>query len=255
MSLTPQQSAALREISEVWPGTQAVIIGATALGFYCDMSWRRTADVDLVVALELDEFPGALPERPGWLQDTRKEHEFRSPQGVKLDLLPAGRKLLEVGHISWRGGHQMSLAGMDLAFRHAESHAVDEDSVLVAPPRVISVLKMVSYCDRPMDRERDLEDIAHLLDACDHDSDRRWEEAAGREYDLAPAYLLGLDVGRTLETAVHRELVDTFLARVSDPDAIEHAIMRNRGPVRWRAQEDALAHRLTAFLDGLAAAR
>ncbi len=31
-----------------------VIIGATALGFYLDMTWRKTADVDLLVALDLD---------------------------------------------------------------------------------------------------------------------------------------------------------------------------------------------------------
>ena len=43
MSLTPAQIAALRELGEVWPGRDMVIIGATALGFYYDMGWRRTA--------------------------------------------------------------------------------------------------------------------------------------------------------------------------------------------------------------------
>ena len=40
MSLTPAQIAALRELGEVWPGRDMVIIGATALGFYYDMLRR-----------------------------------------------------------------------------------------------------------------------------------------------------------------------------------------------------------------------
>lgn len=121
MSLTGNQVAALRELEEVWPQASAVIIGATALGFYYDTSRRQTADVDLAVAVELEEFPGALPDRPGWSQHSRKEHEFTSPQGVRLDILPAGRVLLDVGEVHWQSGHVMSLAGMDLAFERAIS--------------------------------------------------------------------------------------------------------------------------------------
>ena len=68
MSLTPNQVAALRELDEVWPESNAVIIGATALGCYYDMTWRQTADVDLVLALDLKHFPGVLLTRPGWKQ-------------------------------------------------------------------------------------------------------------------------------------------------------------------------------------------
>ena len=56
----------------------------------------------------------------------------------------------------------MSLVGMDLAFKYAARHA---GGALVAPPPVVALLKMVAFADRPAERERDLVDIAHLLDA------------------------------------------------------------------------------------------
>lgn len=253
MSLTAGQIEALTELEAVWPDAKAVIIGATALGFYYAMQWRQTADVDLIVAVEIEDFPGALISRPGWKQHPRKEHELISPTGAKIDLLPAGPRLLEAGAITWPSGHVMSLAGVDLAFEHAETHLVSADrSALVAPPSVVGVLKMVSYCERPADRERDLEDLAHLLGGyVDDDSDRRFAEALGHEFEAAPAYLFGLDVGRITKAAFHRGLVDRFLDRVLDPDRVEHAMMQSHGPAQWRSGDD-LARCLQAFMAGLA---
>lgn len=76
MSLTQNQIAALREIEKVWPDVKAVIIGATALGFYYDMTWRKTADVDLAVALTLDELPD-LVNCAGWQRHPAREHIAR----------------------------------------------------------------------------------------------------------------------------------------------------------------------------------
>ncbi|HEY6559265.1 MAG TPA: nucleotidyl transferase AbiEii/AbiGii toxin family protein [Polyangiaceae bacterium] len=253
MSLSAAQVAALRELDEQWPEAKNVIIGATALGFYYEMRWRQTADVDLALAIELRDFPGALPERPGWKRHPKKQHEFRSPQGVKIDILPAGPGLLDAGQIAWSGEQVMSLAGMDLAFRYAEQRKVVHGyTASVAPPRVIAVLKMTAYCDRPAERERDLEDIAHLLATyVDDDSDRRWDEAVDQEFDLAPAYLMGLDVGRTLETESHRAIVERFMSRVEDSESPIHAQMLRRGPATWRREENALARRLAVFKLGL----
>jgi predicted nucleotidyltransferase len=256
VSLTPGQISALRELGEVWPGRDVVIIGATALGFYYDMAWRKTADVDLVVAVEIDEFPGRLAERPGWTQHPDKEHEFQSPQGVRLDILPAGEGLLRKGTIVWGSGQVMSLVGIDLAFRHAEPHTVENFIVKVATPVVVTVLKMAAYLDRPQERLRDLEDIAHLLEAyVDDSSPRFWDEALKYgEYDLAPSYLLGLDVERIIEEP-YRQLVEAFLSRVGDPDGIDHAQMLRRGPSRWSIEEQPLRRRLQALLAGLTAAQ
>jgi len=250
VSLSPAQIAALVEVAQIWAGCQIVIVGATALGFHVEMRWRQTADVDLVVAVGVDDLQ-AIAQRPGWQQSARRQHEFRSPQGARLDILPAAAPLIERGHIAWPSGHVMSLAGMDLALAHAVARDVGGGHrVHVAPPPVVAVLKMVAYGDRPAERERDLADIAYLLDIyVDDDSDRRWDEAADVEYDLAPAFLLGRDIGG-VATQTHRPLVAGFLDRVGDPDSVHHAIMDRLGPLSWRSEEGALHRRLDVFRRG-----
>jgi len=150
----------------------------------------------------------------------------------------------------------MTLAAMDLAFANAElRQATPEHEVLVASPAVIVILKMVSYCDRPSERERDLEDITHLLDAyVDEDCERRWEDAAECEFDLAPAFLLGLDVGHKLTAPTHHTVIDSFLERIGNDDSPQHALMSRRGPKHWQSESHALSRRLEAFRAGLAAA-
>lgn len=253
MSLSASQIAALREVELVWPGVNVVIIGAAALGFHYEMTWRQTLDVDLVLAIELADFPGALASRAGWSQHATKEHEFLSPQGAKIDLLPVGPEALKAGNLKWPSGHVMNVVAIDLAFAHACSHTLDDGSdVLVAPPQVISVLKMASYCDRPSDRERDLQDLAHLLDSyVDDDDERRWTDAGHiGNFELAPAFLLGVDVGRLLATDSHRELVTEFLGRLRDDESLPHIHMHTAAP--WSTSDsDALSLRLQAFQEGL----
>jgi predicted nucleotidyltransferase len=202
MSLSEGQLAALSELEQLWPDAEAVVIGATALGCYYDMSWRHTTDVDLVVALTVDVLP-ALASRPGWSRHPKREYEFTSPGGARVDLIPASPDLLRAGRLQWLNGTVMSLVGMDLAFNHAVRH---HDGVLVAPPAVVAILKMVAFGDRPAERERDLVDIGHLLDAyVKEDDERRWGETPEAiEFDLAPAFLLGVDIARLLSHDEHR---------------------------------------------------
>ena len=251
MSLTSKQIKALRDLEQVWPDRNVVIIGATALGFYYDMTWRQTADVDLILAVEFKEFPGPLANLQGWEQHKTKEHQFLSPQGEKIDILPAGPELLAAGSITWASGHKMSLEAMDLAFSYtAKKDCPNNYVATVALPQVVVLLKMASYCDRPAERERDLADIGHLLEHYENeDSERRWDEAGEYSFELAPSFLLGLDIA-AIAAPSHHELVDRFLGRVADPDSPEHALMRNRGPARWQKAEESLSQHLDAFESG-----
>ncbi len=216
------------------------------------MSWRYTADVDLVLALTLDALPD-LSGRLGWSRHPKREYEFTSPSGARLDLIPAGPELLQAGQLQWRNGDVMSLVGMDLAFKHAVQH---ENVVLVAPPPVVAVLKMVAFGDRLTERERDLVDIAHLLDAYVKEDDaRRWDEAPeDGDFDLAPAHLFGLDVARLLTLDVHRAVVSAFLLQIEQPESWAHLLMLRGGPPHWRTEENALVRRLQAFKAGMQAA-
>lgn len=199
------------------------------------MRWRQTFDVDLVVALDVDRLT-ELRKRPDWTGHPQKEHEFVSPDGAKIDLLPAGRKAMAAGRIEWSSGEVMNMAGLDLAFEHKEVRDVSQGPcVNVAPPHIVALLIMVSFGDRPAERQRDLEDIAHLLDSyVDETSDRRWDEAFDcGEFELAPAYLLGLDVGRVLASDTHRKIVERFLRSVEEPGT--YALMTSRAPQHWRS--------------------
>src|ERR1041384_6352707 len=106
MSLSQGQRAALIELEQLWPEAQAVIIGASALGFYYDMSGRHTTDVDLVVALAVDVLPHLL-SRPGWRRHPKREYEFTSPAGARIDLIPASPELIRAGRLQWLNGSVM----------------------------------------------------------------------------------------------------------------------------------------------------
>ncbi len=228
MTLTANQVAAVRDVEATWPDATPTLIGAAALGFHLDMSWRTTSDIDLIVALDFDVFPDNLLERDGWTRHQTKLQTFFSPLGCQVDLVPVGPAALEAGLLVWPGdGFEMSVVGLDLAFAHRRARQVlDESSVFVAPAFVVSFLKMVSYLDRPHDRERDLNDIAHLMEGyIGQDDDRRWsdEVEANIDFDSVSAFLLGKDVASVLADATHWTKVDTFMSDACDEESTTHA--------------------------------
>jgi hypothetical protein len=67
----------------------------------------------LVVALSVEDASKVLASLSGWSQNDRKEHEWRSPDGVFVDLLPISAQALASGVLVWpRSGNNMSLVGM-----------------------------------------------------------------------------------------------------------------------------------------------
>jgi hypothetical protein len=85
MPFSPRQIDALRQLTHLWMPERFVLIGAAALGCFLDMRWRGTADLDLALAISLEEF---LDERlvPGWRRDRRMEHRWYAPGGEMIDL-------------------------------------------------------------------------------------------------------------------------------------------------------------------------
>jgi len=49
--LTAAQLDALRTLRAAYPDAEIAIIGATALAFHIDMTWRTSVDLDLVIAV------------------------------------------------------------------------------------------------------------------------------------------------------------------------------------------------------------
>ena len=76
---------------------------------------------------------------------------------------------------------------LSFTFRHAEPHTVESFIIKVATPAVVTVLKMAAFLDRPQERLRDLDDIAHLLESyVDDSSPRFWDEALALGDHLGP---------------------------------------------------------------------
>ncbi|MBI5544617.1 MAG: hypothetical protein HY901_12060 [Deltaproteobacteria bacterium] len=86
--------AAMVALQQAFPTKPLVLIGAAALGCHIAMKWRRTEDLDLVVALSIEDATRTLHSLTGWSQNKRKEHEWRSPQGILIDLLPVSDQAL-----------------------------------------------------------------------------------------------------------------------------------------------------------------
>jgi predicted nucleotidyltransferase len=252
-SFTAAQCRALRQLAELWGKTRFCLIGASALACQMELP-RRSDDLDVSASVSLDELTAGLPRLEGWRQNPAREHEWLSPAGVKVDVLPAGPSLLAAGEVIWPGtGARMNLAGLRLALEGAIMFEVQPGlSIAVAPVPVIAVLKMVSYLDRPTERERDLHDLAYILE--DHvppDDERRFTPevlAAGVDFEHASAFVLGIDVRRLVNHA-ERQKVGEFLTRVRDerdPSATQGKMAR-LGPVSWNQDPEQLLARVEAF--------
>lgn len=248
MTLTANQIAAVRDVEATWPNATPTLIGAAALGFHLDMSWRTTSDIDLIVALDFDVFPNDLLARDGWTRHAKKSQTFFSPLNCQVDLVPVGPDAIREGVFAWPDdGFEMSVVGLDLAFTHRlERQVLGGSSVFVAPAFVVSFLKMVSYLDRPNDRERDLNDIAHLMEGyIGEDDERRWSDelSADVDFDFVSAFFLGRDVGGALADASQWAKVDTFMSGACDEESITHAKLAefcsapSRGLLQGRLQQ------------------
>ena len=253
--LSKDQALDLAELQKAATGFGApvVIIGAVAMACFLDDLGRFTADVDLVIALELGDFDGfaAKLATVGWHQEARREHRWRAPRGSILDILPAGPELRAAKHITWPGSQfRMSLVGFEHVFDRAILVELAPGvSVHVAPLPVIALLKMVAHLDDPYRRAKDLGDLKLLLHQYDNKSGRIYSgevfSAELEDIEQASAFLLGLDLGQ-IATAEERKVVRMFIRRYSTED-------RTLDPIdAW--SEARFQSQLKAFAQGIGGA-
>ena len=143
----------------------------------------------------------------------------------------------------------MSLVGFDLAFTHRDPIQLTASARVAVPhAEIFMLLKMVSWLDRPPDRAKDLQDIAHLLENYLPDDDmRHWSDelvAANLDHDLHSPYALGRDLGTIIEDA-HGACIDRFLRK---PPL---AALIARGPRSWANDDDRAERVLETFERGL----
>lgn len=253
LDLSQRQISDLQELKVLCDEIAAdlVVIGAIAYQFHFPNELRHTADIDFAVALNLDEFAQleqALLTRQ-WTRLPNLEHRWRSHYGTLLDLVPAGPKLRAAGEITWpESGFRMSLAGFEHVFVLAELHEVTAGLRLkVIPPVVLALLKIVAYVENPVRRAKDLDDIRGLLSRYEEQTDRLFSDAVLdadlSDIDLAPAYLLGVDLARMC-TDEETRIIYRFLEVIEETRPGWPAFVRARRTVldadaHARAQRDA----------------
>lgn len=255
---TSDQVQALRDLAALWGRDSIVLVGASALACSIDMNWRETRDLDVSVAISIDEYPGGLRDLPGWKPHPTLEHEWLSPKNVRIDVIPGGEKHLNDGFIVWPlSGFRMSLVGVRLAFSESLCVPVADDfEIPVASAPVIAILKMTAYLDRPADRAKDLGDIGHVLEHyVTPDDDRRYsDDVLDRELDFddVGAFLLGRDVVAVAQEP-ERRVVRAFIdrARSGGDQSATQARLLQQGPSNWGRDPHVMESRLKAFELGL----
>jgi predicted nucleotidyltransferase len=248
------QVAALKQLSALWLGRPLVLIGATAIK--CHLATPRgTVDLDLTLGVSLDDYPAGLEGVDGWARRAGRPHERIGPGGVLVDVIPAGERHLRAGFLEWPGMRRMNLAGMGHAFTRNHVQSIDADlEIRVADLPVLALLKVVAYLDRPTERERDLEDLAHVIEWYGEDDERRWSDEVvdlQLEYESVGAYLLGRDLAEFV-TALERTCLENFISMARDDAVGTGSRLCRVGPVRWRSDAVMLG-RIAALERGLAA--
>jgi predicted nucleotidyltransferase len=259
IQLFPEQIEALRELQALCREieTDVVVIGAIAYRVWVSDEKRTTEDLDVAVAVDLEELhilTEGLVSR-GWRQDKRYEHRWYSPANARLDLLPAGTKAREEKQITWPlAGTRMRLIGYDHVFADAvECQLAPGLKARVVPLAVLGLLKIAAYLDDPHGREKDLQDLARLMERYEEDGERRFSDEvldAGVDYESAGAYLLGRDLAALCDERDEFEVVSTFIRQLSDANHLSfQALVQLAGKDR-PYQDGRLARGIAALARG-----
>jgi len=223
---------ALREIRDAWQHRRCVLIGASALDVRLGLRWRTTEDLDLAVDAGMDELSAKMERLSRWSR--RGVQRWRDPTGVLVDMIPAGAELLAAGELIWpQTDARMNLSGINHALELSDELQLSEGlSFPVAPVAVLALLKMISYLDRPLERGKDLEDLAYLLaEYVGPEDPRRWTDdvfEADLSYEQVDAFVLGREMRRFVDER-ERQLIEAFIARVRDEEDAYSTQLRMAG--------------------------
>lgn len=219
LELSAAQWCEIKRLREAAPGIQCVIIGAVAVNHHVRLP-RSTGDVDHVLALDVADLRELLKQL-GWKQHAKMKQRWIA-EGFVADVLPASPELIAAGAVRLDDDDRaMSLAGFDLLFEQAEEQEFPDGdgSVLVAGLRVIAILKISAWLERPYDRKKDLHDLGTILSgALGEDDERRWEGTIPGDFEEQSPRFIGREVGRIVGPE-HRALIELFLEKVPAEDS------------------------------------
>ncbi len=222
--LNAAQVDTLGELVDCWGKDRFALIGARGLGCFLPLDWRLTEDLDVTVLASLQDYSAQLNRRDSWKQDARITQRWYSPSNVRVDVLPVGADGAPSASLRWPGEDRiLSTVGLRLVDAHAvEILPRDDLTIRVAPVSVITVLKMISYLDRPGQRLRDLQDLAHIL--TDYpEPEARFADIVidrGLGYDQSGPFILGREIADLDLAPIERDHLDRFVALVGNDDVV-----------------------------------
>ena len=217
---------------------------------------RRTNDADAVVQVEtLEDFErvkNSLELKPyGFV---RTPGPFRMERGAgKVDVLPYSEALAPDGLLRIPPSTPYNMLGFDKVYDAQTLVPIDGRRMvpLVTIPLYV-LLKTVAYSDRRA--PRDPASVLHCLLFYEEDSERLYgveHEGALVDFDIAGAYLLGIDGRALLNQPLANAIRPTLLA-LADPESPLgfQTIHEYRGMSddRWRSKT---ARLFRAYLNGL----
>lgn len=240
VTLTPIQLEAMRPLLEAVDGPRFVLIGAAALSVYVPLD-RTTNDIDLVFVAGPSEYEPWF-ECHGWRRSRAMVHRWVR-DSVYVDVLPATQEVLRAGQVTFEDGAVMNAVGFDLVLTHAQRVPVASTAlhIEVASLPSLVVLKLAAWLDRPLQREKDLDDFMQALcHALPEDAECRWDGehpvgGSGLDFEFQSAFHVGLEVGRIIAPN-HERLIGRFLVAALDEDGS----CFGRLALAYRAYEDAV---------------
>ena len=256
---TADQVGALHTLHRVWSIEKFALIGASAIRCHLRDRSRATQDIDLVLGVSLARYPGGLDSESGWHRHPKREHRWVAPGDVLVDVIPAGADEGALTVLTWpESGFEMNLAGLRLALNQAVPIEVAPGLIIpVVPLEVIALLKMVSFLDRPHERDRDLEDVALILDEFIGSADDRRYNDEILELALSYEEISPFLLGKKLASIVNQreaEAVGRFIDLVKGvgDSTVAQARMLFAAPPGWHRKPEELLLRIGAFERGLA---
>lgn len=252
--LTREQVDALASLATALRPDHWVLIGATAVKLRVELA-RTTADVDCAVATPSQPISERLATA-GWEPHQSKVHTWRRGR-ASVDVLQTTEDDLYMGCVSLCDGVQMSVVGLDLAYRECDRLPLRQ-GIDIAVPRlpILVLLKMVSWIDRPYDRQRDLGDILAMLeDGLAEDESCRFDSThpvggAGLDFDGQAPFFVGWQLGQLVETA-HLALAKRFLDMMRGDESVGFAMLLRATSLGDEARVRRVRAALDAFERGL----
>lgn len=214
------------------------VVGATARDMMLELghglpSKRATLDIDLGIRVSSWHEYEQLKElliAGGQFRLTDEVQRLRYRDEFLVDILPFGEITDAKGEIRWPPDQDavMSMVGFEDAYQAALTVRVRTNPplhILVASTPGLTIMKLVSWADRPGERSRDAIDLAHIAGTY-LDVDNNYNrllvdhadltEVENFDYARAGARLLGRDVARIGKQGTVERIREILRAETAD---------------------------------------